>query len=770
MSAVSNSTGLRKPLVCKLSKQSLTQHLLESNSFHVQFQLTALSVAGHFVHRDLEMEAIERHLLPTQAQAGRKIHVLYGLGGIGKTQLAIAHARKHQHTYSAIVQVDGNSKDTVLQSLSAFGRHAAQQAPNIEAKVTAVLRWLALEGNSRWLMIFDNVDRDVRSSEEDDQAFDVESFLPPADHGSVLITTRRPFLKTMGQSTEVERLKLDQAQELLIYHCKPDTSSHGRISVIPGSKYTSLITRFTDMTKLIQRLGYLPLALVQAGTYMHRTKTNCSKYLELYEASWNQLVAKTPPLEDYGNGSIQTTWMISYERLRKENLIAGKLLQLWGHLDHQDVWYELFPHEENGRLGEYGWLQELAGSEIDFKSVMQSLLDYSLIESHGDKEIYSMHPVVHDWCTETISSGQVDMMLSALKIVGSASLSAPTVVKDSFEYEYKSWYVRRRVLERLLPHARRCVRQIDDLQALRKLESVDASFALFGLGRLFDDRISFVAGEKMYRLALHGFEQAGDPDHLSTVDTLLGLGDMCQYLGKHAEAEKMYLRVLGEQERIRGPDHETTIRTVSQLGNLYMRQGKYAEAENMYLCALGEGERIYSADHRTTIATVSILGDFYRSQGQQAKAEESYRRALVGFEKEWGPDYTTFNAVLGLGCLYQDQGSHAEAEEMYQRGLNALEKAPRDSGTVVDIADELGKIYIVQGKRVEAEKLYQRLLDEFEKTPDFERDLIGRIAFALSKLYVEQGKHVQAEEMSQRAIDEGNKAKAQTLKYKYGVY
>ena len=200
------------------------------------------------------MEAIERHLLPTKAQTGRKIHVLYGLGGIGKTQLAIAHARKHQHTYSAILQVNGNSRDTVLQSMSAFGRHAglngdsesavyaAQQAPNIEAKVAAVLRWLALEGNHRWLMIFDNVDRDVRSSEEDTQAFNVKSFLPSADHGSVLITTRRPSLKGMGQSTEVGRLNLDQAQELLSYHWKPDTSSPGRISVLLGPRYTSLIT------------------------------------------------------------------------------------------------------------------------------------------------------------------------------------------------------------------------------------------------------------------------------------------------------------------------------------------------------------------------------------------------------------------------------------------------------------------------------------------------------------------------------------------------
>lgn len=228
----------------EITKQALTQYLPEGDSFHVQFQHTGLPVAGYFVDRDPEMEAMERHLLPTMTRTGRKMHILHGLGGIGKTQLAIAYARKHQHTYSAILWVKGNSRDTVLQSLSAFGRRAgldcvsksavyvAQQAPDMEADVAAVLRWLALEGNHRWLLIFDNVDRDVRSSEEDSQAFDIVSFLPPADYGSVLITTRLPSLGEMGQSMEVGRLTLDQALELLRRQSGLQPSGDGMIGLL----------------------------------------------------------------------------------------------------------------------------------------------------------------------------------------------------------------------------------------------------------------------------------------------------------------------------------------------------------------------------------------------------------------------------------------------------------------------------------------------------------------------------------------------------------
>ena len=143
---------------------SLIEHsAIGHDDFRVQFHLTGLPVAGSFVDRDTEMEQIEHSLLPSGPQGRRKIHVLHGLGGIGKTQLAIAYARKHQEVYSAILWVNGKSKDTLLQSLTAFAtfaridgivvqqstvdltRHGQETAEN----AGAVLRWLALERNGQ---------------------------------------------------------------------------------------------------------------------------------------------------------------------------------------------------------------------------------------------------------------------------------------------------------------------------------------------------------------------------------------------------------------------------------------------------------------------------------------------------------------------------------------------------------------------------------------------------------------------------------------------
>ena len=173
------------------------------------------------------MEGSLQPQMAQKGQKGRRIHVLHGLGGIEKTQLAIAYARKFQKAYSAIVWVNGSSRDTVLQSLAGFAQRAGittgtntinstrPQALDLEMEARAVLTWLEQERNDRWLVIFDNVDRDVQSNEEDPYAFNNESFFPSTDHGAVLITSRLPSLRGMGQSTEVRRLKLDQAVELL---------------------------------------------------------------------------------------------------------------------------------------------------------------------------------------------------------------------------------------------------------------------------------------------------------------------------------------------------------------------------------------------------------------------------------------------------------------------------------------------------------------------------------------------------------------------------
>lgn len=195
------------------------------------------------MERDAQIKEIEHTLMPGEV-VNRKIHVLYGLGGIGKTQLAIAYARRYQETYSAIIWVNGNSKDTVLQSLAGFAKHsklvpgaepatmmgADHHGQDVETNAQAALRWLALKKNCRWLMIFDNVDRDYHPDVEDPEAYDLETYFPHADHGFILVTSRLSSLGDIGKSTKVVQLNPEQAVEILSNNSRLPPSTIGKLN------------------------------------------------------------------------------------------------------------------------------------------------------------------------------------------------------------------------------------------------------------------------------------------------------------------------------------------------------------------------------------------------------------------------------------------------------------------------------------------------------------------------------------------------------------
>lgn len=173
------------------------------------------------------MAELERVLLPQRQHSRRKLFVLHGLGGIGKTQLSVEFARKHHRKFGSVFWLDGRTEDSLKQSVASCASripegqiaessraYAVTSTGDVDAVVREVMSWLSRPDNRDWLVIFDNVDRESGVDNADPDAYDITRYLPGADHGSVLITTRLASLEQLGNSQKLGRFSREQTEAL----------------------------------------------------------------------------------------------------------------------------------------------------------------------------------------------------------------------------------------------------------------------------------------------------------------------------------------------------------------------------------------------------------------------------------------------------------------------------------------------------------------------------------------------------------------------------
>jgi hypothetical protein len=201
---------------------------VDSGAYRTVFSLEGVPRARQYVDRPAEMAELERVLMPQRGENERQnIHVLYGLGGMGKTQLAVEFARQHHRRFSSVFWLDGRSKDVLMRSIASHASkippgqisetsrtYAGDSGTDVDTVVKDVMAWLARPDNTDWLLIFDNVDRAYEQQDGDPDAYDVTRYLSGAEHGSVLVTTRLARLEQLGESWQLGKVSKKQAQTI----------------------------------------------------------------------------------------------------------------------------------------------------------------------------------------------------------------------------------------------------------------------------------------------------------------------------------------------------------------------------------------------------------------------------------------------------------------------------------------------------------------------------------------------------------------------------
>jgi tetratricopeptide (TPR) repeat protein len=679
----------------------------------------------HFTGRDELLDQLAQQLAP-EAQAQRTTtrraaltqpQAIKGLGGIGKTQIAIEYAYRSRDLgrYTHTFWTNAASEEALLTSFVEL----AELLPVFPAKgetdqhrlVEAVKRWLEL-CQERWLLIFDNAD-DVSL---------VRNFLPQNGKGSILLTTRAQAAGSIDASSiEVENMGLREGTEFLLHRAQCQQVSDEEQD---------------EATNIAVALDCFPLALDQAGAYIEETRCSFTDYLALYQNHRQALLAQRGTLAtDYPN-SVATTWSLSFQKVQQANPAAAELLQLCAFLAPDRIPEELLTE------GAIYWpplLQKASADLFAFQQMIAELLKFSLVKRLVEDRTLSIHRLVQ------------------------------AVQRDRMETEAQRQWAERvvRALDTVFPHNSQdpatwpqCLRYLDQIHACHRLIEhymlyiVEAADLLNRAGLYLNKHALYAIAKLLYQSALAIREQVLGADHPDTATILNNLAGLYDMLGQDHEAEQLYQRALVIQEQKLGTMHPETARSLSNLAALYQNQGKYMQAEPLEERALVIREQTLGPMHPDTAGSLHRLATLCWRQGKFAEAEPLYQRALAIREHILGPTHPDVAlSVNNLAVLYWNMGKYEQAELFYQRALSIWEQMYGPTHPHVALSlNSLAELHRLQGEYQEAERLYRRALSIWEQMygPHYLDAALS--LHGLAKLYSAQNNSSQAERLYRQAL------------------
>ncbi len=335
-----------------------------------------MSISSYFKGRDEFMaklrESFERESRGTAASVVAPMpNAVYGLGGVGKTRLAIEYAWQYEKTYSGLFFVVADTVANLQRNLAALAIGDVldlpdQDQPDDDVKSNAVLRWL--QGNSGWLLIIDNVDTEVVAAE-------VQRLLPKLRTGHVLITSR---LRKWG--ADVQRLYLGVLSEDAAHLFLLERTAHDRLEEADDD---------AQALRLARELGQLALALEQAAAYINENCLSLKEYL----ATWHGNRAEVSKWFDervmnYPR-SVAITWQTSVDQLGEP---ARTLLQRLAWLAPEAIPNTLLTVSADGEL------------ELDKRRALAELDTYSLVTRDRNSPTFSLHRLVQDVTRQNLRS------------------------------------------------------------------------------------------------------------------------------------------------------------------------------------------------------------------------------------------------------------------------------------------------------------------------------------------------------------------------------
>jgi tetratricopeptide (TPR) repeat protein len=518
----------------------------------------------------------------------------HGLGGVGKTQLALEYAHRHLGDYQLVWWVPAETRLLATASLAELAVRLGLEARTEQAEQAAAAL-AELAGRDGWLVIFDNAE----------EPEDLKG-LWPAGRGQVLVTSRNPAWGGHATRLAVDVLADAEATEFLLAR----TGSSDRRAA----------------EALAAELGGLPLALEQAAAYLEETGLELVEYLARFRRYHAELLARGRPTRY--PATVATTWQLNLEQLGSNQPAVG-LLRLCGFFAPETIPPSLLTADPEALPEE---LAAVVGDELALDATVAALYRFSLLDR--DHDGLRLHRLVGEVVRATLRSHEQ----------GPWAAAAVTLVDAGFPVDIPdpaSWPV----CARLLPHALATSDNAERLEVAAE-QTVDL---LNRVGQYLARRAEFAAARATHERALRLAEATYGPDHPAVAIQVNNLGTVLREQGDLTEARAHFERALRIDEATDGSNHPGVATSVNNLGDVLRELGDLAGAKAHYGRALRIGEAIYGPNHPTVAIRVNNLGEVLRQLGDLAGAKTHFERALRIDEAALGPNHPTVAIrVMGM--------------------------------------------------------------------------------------------------------------------------
>ena len=596
-----------------------------------------------------------------------------GLGGVGKTQLAIEYAYRYANHYSLIWWVRSETPEALSADWEALARRMNLVSPEDRLEQSQVIEIVrsALKQRTEWLLVFDNAPNPNA----------IESYIPHGSAGHVVVTSRYSAWGRLARPLPVRVWQPRESVDFLLRRTgHEDEAAAGQLA---------------------EELGYLPLALEQAAAYIEHAARSLAGYLGLFRERKLALFQNGTSGSDE-TVTVATTWDMSFEQARKDSSAAVDLLRLCAFLGPDDIPMEVIVQ---GIEHIPQPLSDALQDPLELDKAIIALRNYSLVEvdePEPDERRLSIHRLVQAVTSDRLSEEERKAWAEAA--VGVVNKAFPNDADD-----VRSWPV----CARLGTHAVQAVKHAEKLQV--GLEST--ARLLNQLGMYSQGRAELDQAKDYYERALAIDEKVYGPEHPDVARDANNIGTILYAQGDLAGALEWTKRGLAIDEKVYGPEHPDVARDANNIGTILYAQGDLAGALEWTKRGLAIDEKVYGAEHPSVAVRANNIGQILQAQGDLEGALKWTKRALAIDEKVYGPEHPRV-AILtnNMGQILQDQGDLAGALERTKRALAIDEKVygPEHPDVAID-ASNIGQILKGQGDLEGALEWTKRALAIFEK-------------------------------------------------------